>query len=56
MYQTMSSYCLKSKRNTENFNPKVSKTANGKTMILSKRACVVLKNQDLLRSKKQTGY
>ena len=31
----MLSYCLKCKKNTESINPKVSKTANGKTMILS---------------------
>ena len=32
-------YCLKCKKNTDGINPKVSKTSNGKTMILSK--CVV---------------
>ena len=31
----MLSYCLKCKKNTESIHPKVSKTANGKTMILS---------------------
>ena len=35
----MLSYCLKCKKNTESINPKVSKTTNGKTMILSK--CVI---------------
>ena len=35
----MLSYCLKSRKNTENINPRVSKTSNGKTMILSK--CVI---------------
>ena len=34
----MLSYCLKCKKNTESINPKVPKTNNGKTMILSKRA------------------
>ena len=34
----MLSYCLKCKENTESINPKVSKTTNGKTMILSKCA------------------
>ena len=34
----MLSYCLKYKKNTENINPIVSKTTNGKTMILSKCA------------------
>ena len=28
-YQTMSSYCLKCKKNTKNINPRVSKTNNG---------------------------
>ena len=32
----MKSYCLKCRKNTENINPKVSKTSNGKTMLLSK--------------------
>ena len=32
----MLSYCLMCKKNTESINPKVSKTANGKTMILPK--------------------
>ena len=34
----MLSYCLKRKKNTESINPKVSKTTNGKKMILSKCA------------------
>ena len=36
---TMLSYCLKCKKNTESINPKVSKTTNGKAMILS--ACAI---------------
>ena len=34
----MLSYCLKCKINTESINPKVSKTANGKAIIMSKCA------------------
>ena len=34
----MLSYCLKCKKNTESINPRVSKTINGKTMMLSKCA------------------
>ena len=34
----MESYCLKRKKNTENINPKVSKTSNNRTMLLSKCA------------------
>ena len=34
-YKTALSYCLKCRKNTENINPKTSRTINGKTMILS---------------------
>ena len=34
----MKSYCLKCRKNTKNINPKVSKTSNGRTMLLSKCA------------------
>ena len=34
----MLSYCLKCKKNAENMDPKVSKTNNCKTMLLSKCA------------------
>ena len=34
----MKSYCLKCKKNTENINPKVSKTSTDRTMVLSKCA------------------
>ena len=34
----MKSYCLKCRKDTENINPKVSVTRNGKAMILSKCA------------------
>ena len=47
----MPSYCLKCKKNTENINPVVSKTSNGKTMILSKCVYVVLKKQSLLKQR-----
>ena len=35
-YKTMISYCLKCKKNTESMNPKVIKTRNDRTMLLSK--------------------
>ena len=34
----MESYCLKCRKYTENINPQVSSTSNGKLMILSKCA------------------
>ena len=35
MYK-MKSYCLKCRKNTENIDPKVSKTSNARTMVLLK--------------------
>ena len=32
----MKSYCLKCRKNTENINPRVSKTSNGRIMVSSK--------------------
>ena len=53
----MSPYCLKWKKNTESINPRVSKTNNRKSMILSKCAiCGSKKNQNLLKNKKQVEY
>ena len=34
----MKSYCLKCRKDTENINPRVSNTSNGRKMILSKCA------------------
>ena len=56
MYKTMLSYCLKCIKDTENINQRVSKTSNGKTMILSKFAICDSKNQNLLKNKKQKGH
>ena len=39
----MLSYCLNCKKNTENTNPEVSKTTNGKTMIFS--TCAICHSQ-----------
>ena len=52
----MKSYCLKRRKNTENINPKVSKTSYGRTMVLSKCAICGKKNQDLLKIKTQKNY
>ena len=40
----MKSYCLKCRKNTENINLKVSKTSNGRTMLLSNCAIWNSKN------------
>ena len=39
-YQTMLSYCLKCKKNTETINPRVSKTSNGKTMMIQSKYAI----------------
>ena len=31
----MKSYCLKCRKDTENINPRVSNTSNGRTLVLS---------------------
>ena len=55
MYK-MKSYCLKCRKDTENINPRVSNTSNGRTIILSKCAICVVKTQDVLKTKKQKDY
>ena len=51
----MLSYCLKCKKNTEIINPKVSKTINGKTMILSKCATCGSKKLKFIKVQKAKG-
>ena len=52
----MKSYCLKCRKDTENINPRVSKTSNGGTMVLSKCEICNSKNQDLSTIKKHKYY
>ena len=52
----MKSYRLKCRKDTKNINPRVSKTSNGRTMVLSKCEICGVTNQDLLKSKKQKVY
>ena len=47
----MLSYCLKCGKNTENINPKISRTRNGKTMILLNCAICGSKKSKLLKNK-----
>ena len=51
----MLSSCLKCKKNTERINPKVSKTTNGKTMILSKCAICDSKKSKFIKEKQAKG-
>ena len=54
-YKTMLSYCLKCKKNAENINPKVSKTNNGKTMMLSKCAICGSKKSKFIKKQEASG-
>ena len=48
----MESYCLKCKKNTENIDPKISSTSNGKAMILSKCAICGSKKSRFIKNQK----
>ena len=52
----MKSYCLKCRKDTENINPRVSYTSNGRTQYYQNVEYVVVNNRDLLKIKKQKGY
>ena len=51
----MLSYCLNCRKNTESINPKVSKTTNGKTMILSKCAICGSKKSKFIKEQQAKG-
>ena len=51
----MLSYCLKCKKNTESINLKVSKTNNGKMMILSKCAICDSKKSKFIKEQQPKG-
>ena len=48
-------YCLKCKKNTESINPKVSKTTNGKMMILSKCTICGSKKSKFIKEQQAKG-
>ena len=49
-------YCLKWRKDTENINPRVSKTSNGRTMVLSKCVICGSKKSRFIKIKKQKDY
>ena len=51
----MKSYCLKCKKDTENINPRVSSTSNGKTMFLSKCAKYGSKKSRFIKNQEAKG-
>ena len=54
MYK-MESYCLKCRRNTENIDPKISSTSNGKAMILSNCAICGSKKSRFIKNQEAKG-
>ena len=51
----MKSYCLKCRKNTEVINPRVSKTSNGRTMVLSKCAMCGSKKSRFTKNQEAKG-
>ena len=51
----MKSYCLKCRKDTENINSRVSKTSNGRTMILSKCAICNSKKSRFIKNQEAKG-
>ena len=51
----MKSCCLKCRQNTENINPKRSKTSNGRRMVLSKCAICDSKKSRLIKNQEAKG-
>ena len=54
-YKTILSYCFKCRENTENINPKISGTSNGKTMILSNCAICGSKRSRFIKKQEANG-
>ena len=51
----MKSYCLKCRNDTENINQRVSKTSNGRTMVLSKSAICGSKKSKFIKNQEGKG-
>ena len=51
----MKSYCLKCRKDTENINPKISKTSNGRTMLLWKCAICNSKKSRFIKNQEAKG-
>ena len=51
----MKTYCLKCRKDTENIDPKISSTSNGKVIILSKCAIYGSKKSRFIKNQKVKG-
>ena len=52
----MKSYCLNCRKDTENINPGVSKTSNGRTIVLSKCATCGSKKSRFIKNQEAKGW
>ena len=52
----MLSYCLKGRKNTKSKIPKAARTKNGRIMLYQNMQFVIVKNRNLLKSKKLEDY
>ena len=51
----MKSYCLKCRKDTENINPRVSKTSNNRKIVLSKCAICGSKKSRFIKNEEAKG-
>ena len=51
----MKSYCLKCRKNTENIYPRISKTSNNRTIVLSKCAICGSKKSRFIKNQEAKG-
>ena len=51
----MKSYCLERRKNTENINPRILKSSNGRTMVLSKCAICDSKKSRFIKNQEAKG-
>ena len=51
----MKSNCLKCRKDTENINPKISKTSNNRTMVLSKCAIYGSEKSRFIKNQEAKG-
>ena len=51
----MKSYCLKSRKDTEKINPRVLKTSNDRTMVLSKCAICGVRKSRFIKNQEAKG-
>ena len=54
--KTMLSYCLKCRKNTKRKIPKAARTKKGRIMLYQNMQFVIVKNRNLLKSKKLEDY